>query len=519
MNNSRQKYNTKMYFLLAILTVSGWTLLLVGMVLIEFNKIELAAENIAIAEARANFNKDQAFRHWAALRGGVYVPVDSLTTPNPGLSHIPGRDAETASGKKLTLMNPAFMIREMNDYFASFYGIVGHITSTKLTRPENKPDEWETNALLQFEKGVKEVREFIEMDNTPYLRLMQPMIAEKECLECHAHQGYQVGDIRGGVSISLPLTYIYDQAENHKKRYTNFLLIVWTLGVTLIILGYKRLFESNQKQIRAENSLRIQNKELIFAKQRAEESDRLKSAFLANMSHEIRTPMNGILGFAELLKTPNLEESEQQKYIDVIEKSGNRMLNTINDIVDISRIEAGHVIIKLSEVNLNTLTQYLYDFFALEVNKKGMQITQRIESKSQNAIVKTDEEKLNSILINLIKNAIKYSHQGKIEFGYTMDDLTVNLSEDKIDETTIPNRNGEVLFFVKDTGIGIPENKQKTIFNRFDRVDIGDKKIYEGSGLGLTISKAYVEMLGGSINLISKEDKGTLFYFTIPNAN
>lgn len=252
----------------------------------------------------------------------------------------------------------------------------------------------------------------------------------------------------------------------------------------------------------AEISLQENNIELLKAKEKAEESDRLKSAFLANMSHEIRTPMNGILGFTQLLKDPKQDGDEQQQYISIIEKSGVRLLNTINDLMDISKVEAGQIEVTVSDVNINEQTDYLYAFFKPEVDKKGLQIVCKNALSNKESIIKTDRDKIIAILTNILKNAIKYTNTGKIEFGYIK-------HEDSIE------------FYVKDTGIGIPKNKQKIIFDRFVQADFKLSSRYEGSGLGLSISKAYVEMLGGKIWLHSEEGKEgnegkTEFYFTIP---
>jgi signal transduction histidine kinase len=159
-----------------------------------------------------------------------------------------------------------------------------------------------------------------------------------------------------------------------------------------------------------ERTVEERTKELLKAKEQAEESDRLKSAFLANMSHEIRTPMNGILGFAELLKEPGLTGKEQQDYIRIIEKSGARMLNIINDIVDISKIEAGLMKLEIQESNVNEQIQYIYTFFKPEVDAKGMKLSINTPLPTKEAILKTDREKVYAILTNLVKNAIKYSN-------------------------------------------------------------------------------------------------------------
>ena len=246
------------------------------------------------------------------------------------------------------------------------------------------------------------------------------------------------------------------------------------------------------------------NVELIIAKEKAVESARLKSAFLANMSHEIRTPMNGILGFASLLKEPKLSGEEQQEYIHIIEKSGARMLNIIDDIVCVSKIESGIMETNFSETNINEQTEYVYNLLKLEAVRKKLTITFKNGLPDNESIVNTDKEKFISILSNLVKNAIKYTDIGSVEFGYIL----------KNNNTTGNFFNLE--FFVKDTGIGVPNEMQEAIFERFIQVDITDKMARYGARLGLAISRAYVAVLGGRIWVESKKGKGSIFYFTIP---
>ncbi len=238
--------------------------------------------------------------------------------------------------------------------------------------------------------------------------------------------------------------------------------------------------------------------ELKAALEKAMESDRLKSAFLANMSHEIRTPMNGILGFAGLLKEPNLTGDKQQEYISIIQKGGARMLNIINDIVSISMIESGQTKLSIKETNINQQIEYIHNFFKIEVEEKGIQFSFSNPLSLGESIIKTDREKVFAILTNLVKNAIKYTDAGSIELGY-------NIKENFIE------------FYVKDTGIGIPKDRQKAIFERFIQADIEDEMARQGAGLGLSISKAFVEALGGKIWVESDEEKvGSTFYFNLP---
>jgi len=257
-------------------------------------------------------------------------------------------------------------------------------------------------------------------------------------------------------------------------------------------------FEIVNEELRQKvEEIQEMNEKLRLSKEKAEESDKLKSAFLANMSHEIRTPMNGILGFASLLKRPNLSNKEISEYVDIIDISGSRLLNIINDLIDISKIEAGQVEINYSRCDISSLLEYLYNFFKPESNKKGLDISFVKPLSDEKVFIETDSNKLNAILINLIKNSIKYTHEGSIEFGYFQ-------------------KGNELEFFIRDTGIGIPEDRLTAIFERFIQADIQDEKVYEGAGLGLSITKAYIEMLGGKIWVESKENIGSQFYFTIP---
>ncbi|MFA6234433.1 MAG: histidine kinase dimerization/phospho-acceptor domain-containing protein, partial [Bacteroidota bacterium] len=225
--------------------------------------------------------------------------------------------------------------------------------------------------------------------------------------------------------------------------------------------------------------------ELVAAKEKAMESDRLKTAFLANMSHEIRTPMNGILGFTWMLKQPMLTSEQQQEYISIIEKSGVRMLHIINDILSIAKVEAGQVELAFSETNLNAHIDYIRTFFEPEIERKGLRMIVKKGQPTGDFLVMTDGEKFFSILTNIVKNAIKFTNEGSITIGYEMKGESIEI-------------------FVKDTGTGLRQDQKEIIFERFRQGSELLTRNNEGSGLGLAIAKAYVELLGGEIRVESE---------------
>lgn len=282
--------------------------------------------------------------------------------------------------------------------------------------------------------------------------------------------------------------------EDQKKDGSNLwakIVISPILDDEGVIRHYVIVYEdiSEQKKILSE---------LVSAKIKAEESDHLKTAFLANMSHEIRTPMNGILGFMDLLQQPGLTSDQLDEYIKIVRTSSHRLLSTINDIIDISKIESGQSTVNESTVDVNLILLGLFNFFLPETEAKSLDFSISSLLDEEHKYIKVDNAKLQSILINLIKNAIKFTKKGAVSFGVLVQD-------------------NSLAFKISDTGIGIPESQTDRIYERFVQADTSIARDYEGSGLGLSIAKAYIEMMGGKISLESKVGSGTTFSFTIPN--
>ncbi|MEA4983346.1 MAG: LytS/YhcK type 5TM receptor domain-containing protein [Paludibacter sp.] len=294
----------------------------------------------------------------------------------------------------------------------------------------------------------------------------------------------------------------YILSKNGKKIYFSWYNTVLfssneVTGVACIGVDITKK-KSYEAQLKEKNeAYKLMNEKLIEAKEKAEESDRLKTVFLQNISHEIRTPMNGILGFLDLLNDENILEEDRKNYIDIINKSGKRLLTTINDVIEISRIESGQVRITHSEVNVDEMMAYLYNFFMHQASDKHLKLILAGTTSSNDLILKTDKPVLEGILINLLKNAIKFTTEGFVEFGYY-------------------HENNSLIFYVKDSGCGIPADRQKAVFERFVQSDLSITRAYEGSGLGLAIAKSYIEMLEGKIWVESEINKGSTFFFSLP---
>ena len=240
----------------AIIAALALTALVVLSYVWNSHNIEQQVITLATKEAQANWKKDQAFRLWATRHGGVYVHPDERTPPNPHLKHIPHRTLRTDKGEDLTLMNPAYMMSQITREFENLYGIKGRITSQILLNPNNRPDAWELEALKKFEKGVTEIIEQTEIDGKPFIRLMRPMVMVEGCVTCHGHLGYKIGDIRGGVSVSIPLERYFATMKKSKGAILATHGFVWFLGMGAIALFSARAQRRQAQQMLAENALR-----------------------------------------------------------------------------------------------------------------------------------------------------------------------------------------------------------------------------------------------------------------------
>ncbi|HSH53209.1 MAG TPA: response regulator [Bacteroidales bacterium] len=316
----------------------------------------------------------------------------------------------------------------------------------------------------------------------------------------------QPGLSENSIIINHPLVLFKKYKQETIYIAIIIVLLIFVIGLLWVNLIIKRNKLGQTKKYLTE--IELNNEKLLLAKDKVEESNKLKSAFLANISYEIRTPLNGIIGFSKLLKdNPNIDRDTLTKYLSIINKSGYILLNLIDDIIDLSRIEAKHLKINYSVCPINNIMDKLLSFYNEEkktVEKSHIQIILEKEVEQSDFTIYSDPNRINQVLFNLLSNALKYTFKGRIVFGYKI----------------ISNK---ILFYVQDTGIGLAPHECEIIFERFIQVDDKTTRKYGGSGLGLSLSKGIVENMNGKIWVESQKENieknkagGSTFYFLIP---
>ncbi|OFY59193.1 MAG: hypothetical protein A2V50_02590 [Bacteroidetes bacterium RBG_19FT_COMBO_42_10] len=395
--------------------------------------------------------------------GFINLPIKEI---EPAVNQSLIKIGEFVGADRAYIFEYDFIHNKSTNTFEWYNEGIEHHIDDMLVYSLDEYDEW-----IQMHKGG----EIVKVDDTSELpdSLLRKLLVDQEVMSLLTIPLIQDGECIGFVGFdSIRKKHIFTEYEQQ---------LLQVYAQTLV--NVKERLKKEQR--------------LINAKEKAEESDRLKSAFLANMSHEIRTPMNGIIGFLDLLKEPDLTEENKNAYIDIVIQSGHRLLDTINDIIEISKIETGELNVYMSSVNIAELMSYYHGFFKQQTDHKGLKyiISNRLPEDIKT--IQTDRNKLESIISNLIKNAIKFTQSGSVEFGCL-------------------HEANDLVFFVKDTGVGIPAERLNTVFERFVQGDMSFSRPQEGAGLGLSIVKAYVKMLAGNIRVKSEPGKGGDFRVSIP---
>lgn len=466
------------------------------------------------AAARAMVERDLLYRRWASLQGGLYVEPSVKYPPNPYLSHVPNRDVVTNTGIKLTLLNPAYMTRQVYELAReNKYVGQGHLTSLKPIRPENGPDSWERKSLLAFEKGVTEVSEIQALDGQKFMRLMRPFVADLSCLKCHAGQGYKVGEVRGGLSVSMPLANIEGAAHSELQGSAVAHGVMLLMGFCVIGLGANQLSRSAAAQKQAENDLyqmSLQMGEKIAEREATQVEleglnrsleERVEKAvsdlrrkdqmliqqsrlaamgeMINNIAHQWRQPLNNVgliiqnlqLSFESGTISREEMESEISKAMALIM----HMSRTIDDFRNFFREDK-----EKQTFSVNRAVNRALEFVSAALKSRGIQV--EVESGPEVFVAGYPGEYA-QVLLNIISNASE-------EFaGRSVTDPRIVIR--------ITAENGRSAVYIRDNCGGIPVEIMPKIFDPYFTTREPDK----GSGIGLYMSKVIIEQnMGGRLS-------------------
>jgi signal transduction histidine kinase len=487
-------------------------------------------------QARALFRQIVLTREWISDHGGVFIERVPWKEPSPYLAEPEIVDTH---GKKYVKQSPAMVTKELSKYAREKGLYWFHITSLKLINPENAPDEFERTALKEFEtNGTKESRKVEKVNSSYFYRYIAPLYVEETCLKCHSHQGYKKGDVRGAISVTVPMDSALVMINSGRRDL--IIASIVTIGILMIVLFImmKELvirpvdelktsiedFSKGRKSRTAavstgdeledlsnsfvdmsqalaeyhedlEDKVQKATRGLEEANMKLMELNEKKSDFIANISHELRTPMTSIKGAMDYisvkLSRDKRDDGQLTEFLDVIKNNADRLIRLVNDTLDLERIESGMFDLHYTPVDLLSLIKEVAISFQSMAGEKN--ITFKITA-DPGSIVDADEDRIRQVLINLVSNALTY--------GPGDSEIEMTVTEDKESVTAC----------IKDEGPGIPDDIREKIFDKF--YTIGKR---HGTGLGLAICKGIIEAHKGEINVASNTGGGyNTFYFTLP---
>jgi signal transduction histidine kinase len=475
----------------------AWALVIGASLAWSLRAVDRAILDHALAEARATLSKDFSYRLWAALHGGVYVSVDASTPPNPYLAHVPERDLTTPSGKQLTLMNPAYMTRQVHEIARERYGYRGHITSLDPIRPENAADPWEAGALRRVAAGAGpgEVTEVSLVDGAPHLRLLQRLVTEAPCLRCHAAQGYKVGDVRGGLSVAVPLAGYLAAARRQKEEIGVAhagIAVAGFVGLLLAVRAARRRDDEREREERRRQAL-----EAELAQVRKLEA---VGQFAGGVAHDLNNFLAPILGNASLALEELPEGHPTREAMVEIRDAAERARRLIQRLLAFGRKQR----LSMEVLDPADLVEKLRPLLQGLV---GETIT--LELRGQPGLaVRADRSNLELVLLNLAANARDAMTSGGR--------LRIEVAAAHLDPATalelriVAGRH--VVFSVSDDGCGMDEPTRKRLFEPF----FTTKPLGKGTGLGLATAHGIVRQHGGAICVESDRDQGTTFRIYLP---
>jgi len=496
------------------LLILGWTVLLGASCYWNISEHKRVLHKVAMAEARAAIGRDLLYRRWVSSQGGIYVQATEKMPPNPYLAHVPERDIRTPSGKILTLVNPAYMTRKVYELArkqASFVGR-GHLTSLKPLRPENVPDPWEEKVLRSFDQGATEGSEIGEIDGQPYMRLMRPFVTDSSCLKCHAPQGYQVDDVRGGLSVSIPIQPLIDATRMQVSGTLATHGVLWLLGLGVVGLGGRRLSAAARTQYQIETELHQQALQMeeeiaerVAVQEELEQLNRsleehvdaavsdlrrkdqilIQQSRLAamgeminNIAHQWRQPLNNIGLIIQNLRlsysTGSISQDEMESEISKAMAVIMHMSRTIDDFRNFFRADK-----EKRDFVVNKAVSRTLEFVSAALESRNVQVV--VESEGE--VVTTGyQNEYAQVLLNVISNASEASVERRVK-------------EPRI-AIRISRVNGRSLVCIRDNCGGIPDEIMPKIFDPYFTTRAPDK----GTGIGLYMSKVIIEQnMGGNL--------------------
>lgn len=479
-------HQSRRFVLNTVLAVSLWSLLVAASLFWNIYHQQQQTLQLARLQADAYINKDLSFRSWATSHGGVYVRPTGESPPNPYLN-VPNRDVVTTEGIHLTLINPAYMMRQVLQDFSAPFGIRGHLTSLNLKNPGNVPDAWERKALLAFKQGVKQVDEVSEEPGgKKVMHFMRPVYMEQGCLKCHGDMGLKVGDIRGGLSTAVDMEPLYAVSAHTIQIMSVTHGGVWLIGLLCIGGVAWRLRQHAVERGRRLEALKKYSAEL-------EATNKDMESFSYSISHDLRSPLRAIDGFSRILLeeyTGKLDD-EGKRLLNVVGDNARKMGQLIDDILEFSR--AGRNEMKYSMIDMGDLAMAVWEELQPVIAGRNVQL----DIRPLPSIV-GDRAMIRHVLSNLLSNAVKFTQPreaARIEVGGYTDGQ-------------------ENVFYVKDNGVGFDMQYAHKLFGVSQRLHA--MKEFEGSGIGLAIAKRIITKHGGRVWAEGKVNEGATIYFALP---
>jgi signal transduction histidine kinase len=515
-----------------IIALAIWVLIVSCSAYYNIDSINKQTETIAIENARSLFRQIIVARKWNSDHGGVYVFVDENNQPNPYLDD-PKKNITTTDGSIYTKINPAYMTRQMSEIAQQYNKMLYHITSLNPIRPANQADDWEKGALATFEKGNKEVFELVPYQSEYKYRFMAPLMVDKSCLQCHMKQGYQEGDVRGGISVSIDSKPYIDARNKHLINISIVHIFVFFIGITGIIWfrafsiiqfetiqnKNKELSDEIQERIKAQNitdelfsklldsniqidedakEMKYLNEQLIETTTELRKLNSTKDKFFSIIAHDLRNPLGSFMAITDELANgySNYSDADKRKYLELIKVSSKSIYNLLENLLTWSRSQGNTIPFAPQYINLKLLTDLVIESIRVIAVNKNIELINNIHVDEE---AFCDYNMVSTVVRNLISNSLKFTYpNGKIivsSYSNTIDFVRIS---------------------VLDTGIGMSQETIDKLFQIDVRHDTLGTLSEKGTGLGLILCYDFILKHNGKIWVESEKGKGSTFHFTIP---